>query len=236
MTKKRKFKLKKSGILIIAAFIALIAVLTIIVVMRMEQNRNFVYDEHLQETAFSIDGENVTIQEISYYIWNVEKKFNEMAVAYNPDNPKEFWNTHFKAALDSTFTRDYAKRIAKEVSVYNCVMRKEADRYGVTLTTSEIQAVKEEASDCYAAMTSYAKEQTKIKEENLISIFEDEAVIRKFLEKAAEDITAQGFTGDLNQQLSYSGEYYNEYILTQYNVQYNDALWEKITMGTITLQ
>ena len=233
--KKRKYKLKKSGLVLIISFVILIAALAGYLIIR-ERERNFTYKKHLSDTAYSIEGESVALKDVSYYIWKVEKQINEMAITYNPDNPNEFWNTYFRAQMDSTFTRDYAKDIARQISVYDDVMMREAQEYQITLTSSEKAKADEEAQDCLDSMTDYAVKETGITIEELKHAFENEAIIRKYIERASVDIAAQGYSGDVSDQLIYTGDYYKEKILTKYNVQYNEDLWGKITMGKVTLE
>ena len=39
------------------------------------------------EAVISIDDENITLKDFSYYIYIVEKQINDMAIKYNPDDP-----------------------------------------------------------------------------------------------------------------------------------------------------
>mgnify|MGYP000724359947 FL=1 len=70
------------------------AILAILIVFN--KSKDFVYNKHLDEAVISIDDENITLKDFSYYIYIVEKQINDMAIKYNPDDPNDFWNTHFK--------------------------------------------------------------------------------------------------------------------------------------------
>ena len=58
--------------------------------IRFNKNKEFVYNKHLDETVISIDDENITLKEFSYYVYIVEKQVNDMAIKYNPDDTNEF--------------------------------------------------------------------------------------------------------------------------------------------------
>ena len=83
-------KIEVIALVILAAFIVALGFL----VYRYNKNKDFIYEKHLQENVITINSENITLKDFSYYVYVVEKKINEMALQYNPDDANEFWNTH----------------------------------------------------------------------------------------------------------------------------------------------
>ena len=83
---------KKNIIIIILVVIGSAALL----VMAYIKNKNSEYDikKHINETAITVNGHDVSLKETMYYIKDVEDMINSMAVKYNPDEPNQFWNTH----------------------------------------------------------------------------------------------------------------------------------------------
>ena len=92
---KGTLKKKKVEIITVCICVVLIAAILAILIV-FNKSKDFVYNKHLDEAVISIDDENITLKDFSYYIYIVEKQINDMAIKYNPDDPNDFWNTHFK--------------------------------------------------------------------------------------------------------------------------------------------
>ena len=72
---------KKNIIIIILVVIGSVALL----VMEYIKNKNSEYDikKHINETAITVNGHDVSLKETMYYIKDVEDMINSMAVKYN---------------------------------------------------------------------------------------------------------------------------------------------------------
>ena len=82
---KSTIKNKRAEIMVIVISAVLVAVIFTMLI-RFNKNKEFVYNKHLDETVISIDDENITLKEFSYYVYIVEKQVNDMAIKYNPDD------------------------------------------------------------------------------------------------------------------------------------------------------
>ena len=73
MSEKGALKNKKIEVIalvILAAFIVALGFL----VYRYNKNKDFIYEKHLQENVITINSENITLKDFSYYVYVVEKK------------------------------------------------------------------------------------------------------------------------------------------------------------------
>ena len=199
------------------------------------KSKDFVYNKHLDEAVISIDDENITLKDFSYYIYIVEKQINDMAIKYNPDDPNDFWNTHFKNSLDSVFTRDYAKQLAKDLCEYDYIMEKETAIHNIYVTESEKESIKADAKDTYDDFSQKAKDNTRLSEEDIYNILCRRKLVEKYAVRAAQQVKSDGFGGDSASLLDYDGEYYKEMIKSRYNVTENNKLLDRITMGRVTV-
>lgn len=224
---------KKNIIIIILVVIGSVALL----VMAYIKNKNSEYDikKHINETAITVNGHDVSLKETMYYIKDVEDMINSMAVKYNPDEPNQFWNTHYSMGEDSVFIRDYAKEVAIDECIYDYVMELEAQSNGIYLTDYEVQAQEEAAQSYYESLDSQMLKTTGMTKDIAVEAFKRHTLVQKYVSKAVTDIDNRGYSGDDTlSQLSYSGEYYKQNILSKYSVSQNDEIWNNITMGTIT--
>ena len=128
------------------------------------------------------------MKDFSYYVYVVEKKINEMALQYNPDDANEFWNTHFKNSLDSVFTRDYAKQLAIDLCEYDYIMEYESTVYNLYLTDSDKQSCKSNAHDTYEDMSEKAHNNTKLTEDDIYNILCRKKLVEKYVTRAAQKV------------------------------------------------
>lgn len=231
---KSTFKKKRVEIITVCICAVLIAAILVILIM-FNKSKEFIYNKHLDEAVISIDDENITLKDFSYYIYIVEKQINEMAIKYNPDDPNDFWNTHFKNSLDSVFTRDYAKQLAKDLCEYDYIMEKEASIYNIYVTESEKESIKADAKDTYDDFSQKAKNNTRLSEEDIYNILCRRKLVEKYATRAAEQVRSDGFEGDSASLLDYDGDYYKEIIRSKYSITENNKLLDKITMGRVTV-
>ena len=73
------------------------------------------YNEHLSDVAVTIDGEEVTYQDLAFYILFEERKVEEQARIYNPDYTKDYWNLH----TNDTFIQLEAKEVVLGMAVHD---------------------------------------------------------------------------------------------------------------------
>lgn len=231
---KSTFKKKRVEIITVCICAVLIAVILVILIL-FNKSKEFIYNKHLDEAVISIDDENITLKDFSYYIYIVEKQINEMAIKYNPDDPNDFWNTHFKNSLDSVFTRDYAKQLAKDLCEYDYIMEKEASVYNIYVTESEKESIKADAKDTYDDFSQKAKDNTRLSEADIYNILCRRKLVEKYATRAAEQVRSDGFEGDSASLLDYDGDYYKEIIRSKYSITENNKLLDKITMGRVTV-
>lgn len=231
---KSTFKKKRVEIITVCICAVLIAAILVILIM-FNKSKEFIYNKHLDEAVISIDDENITLKDFSYYIYIVEKQINEMAIKYNPDDPNDFWNTHFKNSLDSVFTRDYAKQLAKDLCEYDYIMEKEASVYNIYVTESEKESIKADAKDTYDDFSQKAKDNTRLSEADIYNILCRRKLVEKYATRAAEQVRSDGFEGDSASLLDYDGDYYKEIIRSKYSITENNKLLDKITMGRVTV-
>ena len=231
---KGTLKKKKVEIITVCICVVLIAAILAILIV-FNKSKDFVYNKHLDEAVISIDDENITLKDFSYYIYIVEKQINDMAIKYNPDDPNDFWNTHFKNSLDSVFTRDYAKQLAKDLCEYDYIMEKETAIHNIYVTESEKESIKADAKDTYDDFSQKAKDNTRLSEEDIYNILCRRKLVEQYAVRAAQQVKSDGFAGDSASLLDYDGEYYKEMIKSRYNVTENNKLLDRITMGRVTV-
>ncbi len=216
-------------ICIICIFAALIAFLVIYYGHKQE---SFVYEEHLQENVLTVtDGQDterkvaVNLQEMTYYVINVEGDIRNMAMQYNGDNPEAYWLVKIKA----TYTmKDYAKDLAFDSCVRDNIYYLEALKAGVELTDEERKQAKDDAKAIMEGISSKALGASDFTVEVLYNIEEKLYLASKYVDMLARE-------GHSMEELELEGSFYEE-LLREYSLETNNELWDKVKFGNITIE
>mgnify|MGYP002272144851 FL=1 len=227
-------KLNKKYVIVIVFLIALIGSLFTFAYFK-NKSKQYDFKKHIDETAITVENKNISLKQTFYYIKDVEDNINAMALTYNKDDPNEFWNTHYSAGLDSVFIRDYAKTTAINECIYDYIMEIEAINNGVSLTKEEENTQESSAKSYYDSIDKGVIEKTGVTLDIITDSFKRRTLVQKYVQLAIKSIKENGYSGDdLLAQLSYSGEYYKQNILSKYTVFKNDNMWNSIVFGKLT--
>lgn len=169
---------KTKYVVIPLVIVAILIVTLVVIVYKKLTAPVYQLSENLDQTAITIDGDNITLRDTGVYIADVEETFDKMAKAYNPNDPLEFWKVHFSAGEDSTFTNDYAKSYVKKLYVYDYIMEKEAAKKGVTLTDAEKQEAVQEGKDAYIDLTDKAIDTLGLTQQAVIVIYTRKKLVK----------------------------------------------------------
>ena len=235
---KGKRKIKKS--VKICGLILLAIVVAVIVLLAIKPDDKFVYNEHLDDVVFTISDMqsdaviNVTLNDMTYYIEQIEDKVNQMALKYNPNNPLEFWNVHYSAGMDSQFTSDIAKTMTEELCIYSCIMENEAKKKEIILDDNTVDSCKNEAVLIYQKLSNKVKEDTGISIESIIPLEERKELTRLYVASLlmSDNPLLNGVTLE---DLDFEGTYYTSRIRSTYIIDRNEELWDQIKLGRITI-
>lgn len=234
MNSRLKANKIKFVVIPIIIFIVVIILLLSMIIMR-EKSMKYVFSERLDKQVITIDDKKITLYDTCYYIIDVENTINEMAVAYNPNDPTEFWNTHFSNSMNSVFTRDYARKLVRELCIYDYIMEQEAYKKDVSLNDNEIAEAKEQASDFYEGLSEKAKKNTTITREAVEDVCLRKKLVTKYVELVAKNLKKEGYTDDMISQLNYDGTLYQNTIKKEYNIDYSEYEFNNLPMGSISI-
>ena len=229
MIKKIKESMRKNTVnwCVITIFIIVLSVLAF-VYLSSDKRIEFVFSEHLDETAFEINGECITLKYAAYYLMVIETNVNEAALEYNADNPIEYWNLYLNDGKEeSNFLRTQAKQDAMDACIRDVIYYNEALTEGIVLDRSEEKECSKDAYEQERLLTGKQVNVTEYDNSDLYDAIRRTAIIKKYMTKLMDE-------GYSEEELDVGGEYYQK-IKEQYDVKVNDDLWEKITLGELTI-
>lgn len=213
-------KLVKPIVLILCVAVMVYALLT------MGNNRaKLNYQEHLEDTAVTVDSEEITFQDLAFYILYEEGKIEEQARIYNSDYTKDYWNLH----TNDTFIQLEAKEVVLGMAVHDHLFYQMAVAEGMdTLTEEEEQELEYRMTDFWEDLLDIQWEKLPCSEETINEQIRLAAIAEKYQNYLAEEL------GPSQAAYKYDGYYYQQ-IMEQHQVETNDKLWDRLVLGDITL-
>lgn len=219
-------------IAVICVLCIMISAAVFLIIYYNNESDNFDYSSHLNERVVSVSNSleetatvSIDMQEMAYYIINVEGDINDMAYQYNSKSPAKFWNLKVK----TTYTmRDYAKDLALDSCVRDNVYYLEALKNGVELTEEEERMV---AENSYAIMKNLTGRQMDISDFTYDVLYGIETKLF-IASKYAKSLSENGYE---TTELELEGSYYNE-LRSKYEVSVNEELWGKVKLGNLSIE
>lgn len=180
--------------------------------------------EALDKTVIVVDGTDLTVQDVAFYIAYEEQQVEKEAYTYNPQNTGEYWRSY----TNGTFIRTEAKRAVIQMAVHDEIFYQLAREEGLTL---------EEEDETYLANAQYDF-LSDLGEEGIAALGVSEDVLKESMKKIA--------LAEKGQQL-YANEHgleYDDYslgspaytqLLEEHDYSVVDENWDRVHFGSITV-
>lgn len=184
------------------------------------------YNEHLDDTAVTIDGEDVTFRDLAFYILFEERKVEEQAKVYNKDYTKDFWNLY----TNETFIQSASKDAVIDMAIHDHLFYQLAVAEGMnTLSAEEETDLAYAINDFWEDLLDVQWEKLPCDEETINEQIRIAAIAEKYQNHLAEE------KGPSQAAYNYDGYYYGQ-IRDEHSVKINKKLWDKFVLGDITLK
>lgn len=218
--------MKKSvrNILVIVIIAVALLALFMVAVTHNFFTEELVYNQSLDLTAVTVEGKELTLYDLAFYVGYEEQKINEQAMIYDPEHPQRYWNIH----TNGEFLRVTARKAAVDMMVHDYVYSTEATEQGITLSKEEKAACDSSAEDFWSDLTEDQREALGIPMEKVYEVCTQIGLSEKYLMQLS---AAEG--RDL--AVYETGGVAWEEKRDSMNIVYNDKVLDRIEMGTITL-
>ncbi len=181
-------------------------------------------EKNLDTKTVTVDDKDIDFKTMLYYIITIENSASTQANLYS-DNPKDYWNIH----VNGEFMSVLAKKKALNQAVYDEIYFNLAIENNISLTNDEYALLQSKARDFYNDMSDYQKELSEFDYNYVFNCISKSAMAEKYNDYI-------GYTyGYSNEQLGVEGSYYQD-ILSSHSYSVNNDIWDKISMGRVTLQ
>lgn len=208
----------------IIAAIVLVVVLVLGVINGTERRADFIYKDHLDDTAVTVDGKAMTFRDLAFYVVYEEHTVQKSAYVYDQQKPANYWNSH----VNGRFISIEARNTAMNMAVHDRLLLTMAQSSGVVLSSDEREELEQRRTDFYEDLYDDQTERLPVSYSVLNSTMEDIAVVEKYQAQLAEE------NDDTYASYDYEGKNYQA-LLKKHQVTVNKNLWSKVPMGRVTL-
>ena len=187
--------------------------------------QNIVYNEHLEDVAVTVNGKELTLRDMAFYVAYEEMNVEKQALVYDSDNPNKYWNIH----TNGEFVRVAARKAAMSMAIHDEIFYEMAKKESITLTDDEKAALKNSEKDFWYDLSDIdGAKKLGVEKKDIYSSMEKSAIARKYQEIYEgldnADITDYDFSG---------GRY--EKLLEKNNYKIKEKVWKRVDMGNVTL-
>ena len=190
-----------------------------------DMKQNIVYNEHLEDVAVNVNGKELTLRDMAFYVAYEEMNVEKQALVYDSDNPNKYWNIH----TNGEFVRVAARKAAMSMAIHDEIFYEMAKKESITLTDDEKAALKNSEKDFWYDLSDIdGAKKLGVEKKDIYSSMEKSAIARKYQEIYAgldnADITDYDFSG---------GRY--KKMLEKNNYKIKEKVWKRVDMGNVTL-
>ncbi len=182
------------------------------------------FPESLDLVVVTVDGEQVPLREMAFYIAYEEGSMEDAAIIYNPDNTDEYWQLY----TNHTFLREQAKQTVLDMTVHDTLFSQMAAKEGVVLSEAEEQYLANEQQDFWSDLTEEQRESLSVSEDTL-----DETMRKMALAQKYQSILAEMEQVDYEDNSIGGTEY--EKLLAQHTCELDETTWDRVPFGSITV-
>lgn len=201
------------------------AVFIVIWVMSYDSKKMLVFRDSLDKVVVTVDGKDLTIKEIAFYVAYEETTIEEQAYVYDPEDTGAYWKLH----IDGQFIRVAGKQAALDMAIHDEIFYELAQKEGLTLSEEEQVALNNKESDFWLDLTDEQKEKLGVTEDQIKETITHLALAEKY-----QNFLAEQSVDDSYDSYSISGENYQK-ILDEHSVKVRDKVWDKIDFGSIVV-
>lgn len=208
----------------IFSLVLVVIVMGIISYQNYENRKDLVFAEALSEVAVTVDDKELTLFDMAFYVAYQEKEVQKEAVIYNNEKPRKYWNAH----TNGKFVRSVAEEAVVDMAVHDEIFYQMAVAEGIELDEHEEAYLANEVYDFCSDLTDAQFGKLGVTADDIEATMRKIAIANKY-QSILTQIEGVDYT-----EYDYTGSLYTE-LLEQREVVVNENLWDRISLGSITV-
>lgn len=214
-----KQKIKFTIILFVIA-----VVLGVLAFNEYQNKQDLVFADSLDKAVLMVDGQQLTLSDMAFYIAYQEGEIEKSARIYNPENTDEYWNLY----TNNNFLRAAGKQAVLDMAVHDEIFYRLAVEEDVKLSEEEEEHLANDVYDFWSDLEEEQRAALGVSEEVLAESMRKIALAEKYqyLLAAMKQKSAEDYT--------YCGKAY-EKMLEEHEYTVEEKVWERVPFGSVTV-
>ena len=215
----------------ISRFARVLAILTISAVLiygmreRWILNQILDYKHNANRVIVTVDGDKITLSDMAYYIMYEECTVEKSARIYNPDTPKDYWNTRNGGKIIS----GEAHKAVMGKTVHDWIFYKEAKKKGIKLTAKEKAYLETRKEDFWEDLFDEQYDNMYTSKKAVNAEIDRMALAQKYQSQLADKMNINYHRLDWD-------AFEFEPIKKEHRIRISDKLWMRIRIGEVTIR
>ncbi len=189
-----------------------------------EEKEDLVFAESLDLTAAVVDGKEITLADMAFYIAYEEGEIEKKAYIYNMKDTGEYW----KLFSHYVFLRKEGKDAAMDMAVHDTIFYELALEEGIVLDEEEELRLANSQYDFWSDLEEEQREALGVGEDVIKESMRRLAVAEKY------QYVLAAMEGKSAASYSVGGSAYEE-LLTEHTCEIRKDVWNRIRFGGITV-
>lgn len=189
-----------------------------------EKRKDLIFSEELSQVAVTVDDVDLTLYDMAFYVAYQEKEVQEEAVIYNDEKPHKYWNAH----TNGWFVRSVAEQAVVDMAVHDEIFYRLALAEEIVLDEREEAYLANEVYDFCSDLTEKQFASLGVSAEDIEIAMRKIAIANKY-----QSILSQ-VKGLEYAEYDYMGSAYED-LLAEHEVMVNENVWDRISVGSITV-
>ncbi len=216
--------MKVETIIRIVLICLVVAALLLVALFGFGSRQNIDYSDHLEDVCVTVDGEEMTLSDLAFYVTYVECAVEQDARIYDKDNTRAFWNIH----TNQTFNQTMAKETAMNMAIHDRIFYRAALQENMVLNAEEAAALENRRTDFWEDLLDVQRDRLPTSFEVMNETMKEIALAEKYQRKLAEE------KNTTYAAYNYDGYDY-EQLLKEHKVKVKKRVWDRVNVGNVTL-
>ncbi len=216
--------MKNGKILLIVALIIVAG--TVFSLASYQNTRDLDYSESLEKTIVTVDGNELTLKDLTYYIVKQELSVEDQARVYDIENTNTYWGLRLKRT--GRFVKIEAKQAIIDAAVHDEIFYRMAREENILLSEEEEERLLWMQYDFWADLEEEQIDRLGVEKEDVDAVMERVAIAQKYQMLYTPQYNADSEYFDVGE------EGYTQ-LLKEHKYKVNESVWKRIPFGNIIL-
>lgn len=210
----------------IAIFIGLAVAVLAYGVHSMHLREPLDYAENLDAVAVTVDGEEITLRDLYFYVLYEEWVVEEAATVYDDTQTRRFWNIH----TNSSFVQEEAKENILGMAVHDAIFYRMSQDWQMVLTSDEKAILDNRRNDFWTDLYDVQLETLPVSYDEVNAAMKRSALAQKAQQRMVDEHEGASYAG-----YNWDGTDYKR-LKEEHTIKINKKVWNRVIIGNVSLR